>query len=62
MHTFPNEYILSFDFSLDRLDGALADPNSDWIIPTRPMPATCLASRASSGMSRPIQAASTKPA
>jgi len=33
MHTSPHEYVLAFDFSLDRLDVALADPNGDWIIP-----------------------------
>jgi transposase len=33
MRTSPNECVLAFDFSLDRLDVALADPNGDWIIP-----------------------------
>jgi transposase len=33
MRTNPNEYVLAFDFSLDRLDIALADPDGNWIIP-----------------------------
>lgn len=28
-----DEYVLAFDFSLDRLDMALMAPNGDWIIP-----------------------------
>ena len=33
MRTSPNEYVLAFDFSLDTLDVALADPDGNWIIP-----------------------------
>ena len=33
MHIFPNEYVLAFDFSLDRLDVNLTAPNGDWLIP-----------------------------
>ena len=33
MRVFPNEYVLAFDFSLDRLDVGLADPEGSWIIP-----------------------------
>jgi hypothetical protein len=33
MRIFPNEYVLAFDFSLDRLDVGLADPEGSWIIP-----------------------------
>lgn len=28
-----DEYVLAFDFSLDRLDIALMAPNGDWMIP-----------------------------
>jgi transposase len=35
MHTSSNEYVLAFDFSLDRLDVALADPDGNWILPHR---------------------------
>jgi transposase len=35
MHTSSNEYVLAFDFSLDRLDVALADPAGNWIVPHR---------------------------
>ena len=35
MRPSPNEYVLAFDFSLDRLDAALADPDGNWIIPHR---------------------------
>jgi transposase len=33
MNPFPNEVVLAFDFSLDRLDVALQAPNGDWLIP-----------------------------
>jgi transposase len=33
MRISPNEYVLAFDFSLDRLDAGLMDPHGDWIIP-----------------------------
>ena len=33
MRVFPNEYVLAFDFSLDRLDVGLADPEGSWITP-----------------------------
>ena len=33
MHRSPNEVVLAFDFSLDRLDIALQAPNGDWLIP-----------------------------
>jgi len=33
MRITPNEYVLSFDFSLDALDVGLADPQGSWIIP-----------------------------
>ena len=33
MRISPNEYVLAFDFSLDTLDVALADPDGNWIIP-----------------------------
>jgi len=33
MRIHPNQYVLAFDFSLDSLDVALADPDGNWIIP-----------------------------
>lgn len=33
MHASLNEYVLAFDFSLDRLDIGLQAPNGDWLIP-----------------------------